>query len=398
MPSRGFLFKTSVALLLGAMPGSAFAAAIASNVVLTITSPGTIYFGQSVDGYANVTTSDGSTPTGTISFFDGTQNICTIPVSQSATCPASTGMGFAVGNHILTAVYSGDQTHTGSTSNAVTVAVLQDSTAVGLGSSADPAVSGEAVTFTATIAGHYAMPTGVINFLDGSSVLGTAPLNSSGVATFSTASLATGSHTLTASYPGNANSLPSVSPQLAQTVTPSAIQSQGGFSITVAGPGTVGVGRTADLTVTVVPAQGFAEPVELSCANLPTESACTFGQHTIPAGGGTTALAISTIAPHDCGSSTPYFLGAGLPLSGPAMAGLGLLILPFGMRRGIKTLLVALIAICGTSALTGCGTCTDLGTRPGSYVIKVVGTPVSAGANAVSAGAVTANVTMKVVL
>ena len=63
-----FLLSAMVALLLfGGMPGVA-ATGIASSVVLTITTPDMISFGQSVDGYANVTTSDGSTPSGTITF------------------------------------------------------------------------------------------------------------------------------------------------------------------------------------------------------------------------------------------------------------------------------------------------------------------------------------------
>jgi len=396
MPSRSFALKTAASLLLVLASGAASAAAIASSVVLTITSPGTIYFGQSVDGYANVTASDGSTPTGAIAFYDGAQNICTIPVSQSASCPASAGTGFAVGTHTLTAAYSGDATHAGATSNAASVTVLPDPTAISLVSSANPAVYGQSITLTATASGAYASPSGVVTFLDGASVLGTAPLNSAEVATFSTASLGTGSHSLTASYAGDSGSASSVSPALAETVSPSTVQGQGGFSITVTGKTTVGVGRTADLTVTVAPAQGFVQAVELSCAGLPTESACTFGQQTIPSGGGTTTLQISTIAPHDCGSSTPYFLSAGIPFAGPAMAGIAVLFLPFGRRRGIRGLLIALVAVCGMSTLTGCGTCTDLGTRPGTYTIRVIGMAAGSGANALAAS--TAKVTMKVVL
>jgi hypothetical protein len=37
-------------------------------------------------------------------------------------------------------------------------------------------------------------------------------------------------------------------------------------------------------------------------------------------------------------------------------------------------LLVALVALCGTATLSGCGNCTDLGTKPGNYTIRVIGT------------------------
>ncbi len=382
------------------MSAAAHATATASSsVVLDITSPTTIYFGQSVNGYASVTTSDGSTPTGTITFYDGTTNICQIPVSPMSTCPASTGADFSVGSHSLTAVYSGDATHRGATSNAVVITVLANPTAVSLASSANPTTAGQPVTLTATVAGSYAMPTGSVAFLDGGVSLGTVALNSAGIATLTTSSLAAGNHSITASYAGDGGSAASTSPALDETVNPAAVQSAGGFSVSVAGSATVGVGRSTNMTVTVTPAAGFNLPVDLSCANLPTEAACTFGEHTIPAGGGTTSLQISTIAPHDCGSSTPYFVSAGLPFAGPALAGVFLIFLPIGRRRrlsGFRGLLVALVTLGVVSGLSGCGNCTDLGTRPGSYTIRVVGT--ASGVSAQTATTGVAKVELKVVL
>ncbi len=381
------LLSTMAVLLpfAGAMPARA-AVAISSSVALTITTPGTIYFGQSVDGFANVTTSDGSTPSGTITFFDGVQSICTISVTQAATCPASTGTGFAVGTHVLTAVYSGDASHLGSTSNAVTVIVLPNGTTVSLTSSANPAAAGQSVVFTATVAGLQAMAPGMVTLFDGDMALGTVAPGSGGVATFSTASLSAGSHSVTASYAGDAGSAASTSTAIAETVSGSVVVGeQDGFSVAVTGSTTVSVGRMTSLLVTVTPQQGFAQPVDLSCADLPSEAACTFAMRTIPSGGGTTTLEVSTIAPHDCGSTTPYFAS----LAGPMMAGMVLLFLP-RQRRGWKGLLIALVAVCGIASLTGCGNCTDLGTRPGSYTIRVVGTA--------AGGVVTSKVRMKVVV
>ncbi len=161
-----------------------------TTTVLTIISPLTITYGQPVNGSAQVTASDGSLATGTISFYDGTSNICTIPVAPSASCPASAGANFGVGTHVLTAVYSGDATHLASTSAAVTVVVLpvavtKTQTATTLTSSVDPATSGQNVTFTAnvtTMGSATSTPTGVVTFLDGSTVLGTQPVVGSGVA------------------------------------------------------------------------------------------------------------------------------------------------------------------------------------------------------------------------
>jgi hypothetical protein len=33
--------------------------------------------------------------------------------------------------------------------------------------------------------------------------------------------------------------------------------------------------------------------------------------------------------------------------------------------------------MCGAIAITGCGACTDLGTRPGTYTIQITGTSAS---------------------
>src|SRR5260370_19842741 len=151
--------KTFALLWLGVAAVMA-AADVSTSLVLTVTTPGTIYFGQNVDGYAQVNSSDGSALTGTIAFYDGTVNICVIPVAAGASCPASTGVGFAAGTHVLTAVYSGDTSHAGSTSNEVSVVVLQDATTANVVSSANPAQYGQGVAFTATVQGAHGIPSG----------------------------------------------------------------------------------------------------------------------------------------------------------------------------------------------------------------------------------------------
>jgi hypothetical protein len=48
-------------------------------------------------------------------------------------------------------------------------------------------------------------PTGTVTIDDGSTVLGTATLNGSGVATFTVSTLAVGSHTINVTYNGDSN-------------------------------------------------------------------------------------------------------------------------------------------------------------------------------------------------
>ena len=355
-------------------------APVATTTVLTIAPPLTITPGQVVNGTAQVTSSDGTGLTGTISFYDGTKNICT--VATTASCPASTGAGFAVGTHVLTAAYSGDATHLPSTSATVTVVVMaaaKAQTVTMLTSSLDPAITGQSVTFTAnvTASGSSAIPTGVVTFFDGSTVLGTKMLVGAGVASFSTSSLNAGSHVVTASYAGDENSSASSSAVLAETVS-STMAGVSGFSVSASGEAKMVAGGTATLRVAVAPQTGFAKPVQLSCADLPAEATCTFGAKTIPVGGGTSTLEFSTMAPRSCAVADAESQSAGLSFAGSTVAALIVLFIPTRRRRAIKGLIVALIALVGMVTLSGCGACTDLGTKPGVYTIRVIGSAASA--------------------
>jgi len=385
MPMRSFALKT-ITLLAAVMllPAARAATGIATNVVLTVTTPSTISYGEVVAGYAVVSASDGSTLSGTVSFFDGAANICTIPVTQTTSCPPSAGTGFAVGTHMVTVVYSGDGGHLGSTSNAVPVVVVPDVTTVSLASSSNPAATGESVTFTVTVkaVGQTSTPAGSVIFMDGSTQLGTAMLNDSGTAVFSTAALGPGSHSISAKYKGSASATASSSALLVETIGDSTSAGDAPFTLTVIGTPTVVTGSTANLTVTVAPQTGSIGPVALSCSGLPSESACTFGTATLPDNGGTTSLEISTMAPHGCAADVASSGSAGVPFTGTALAGLLLLLLPRRSRWSLKGLFV-IVAACGIAALSGCGNCTDLGTRPGDYTIKIIGTSTSGAASTV---------------
>ena len=127
----------------------------------------------------------------------------------------------AVGSHPITASYGGDATFTGSTSSALTQTVKKASTATSVSSSANPSVSGQSVTFTATVTAKSpgaGIPTGTVTFKDGSSILGTGTLDGSGQAMFTISTLAVGSHSITARYGGDASFNGSTSSRLTQTV------------------------------------------------------------------------------------------------------------------------------------------------------------------------------------
>lgn len=156
---------------------------------------------------------------------------------------------------------------------------------------------------------------------------------------------------------------------------------QDAFTLSVAGIPTVNTGRAVNLLVTVAPQIGSIQPVQLSCAGLPLESTCTFGTATLPVNGGTTSLQITTMEPHSCESAKPSSEIAGAPFAGPLFAGLIFLAIP-RRRCAWRNRLMMVVIACGLGTLTGCGNCTDLGTRPGNYTIKVIATSTASDSNA----------------
>ncbi len=176
-------------------------------------------FGQAVTFTATVsTTATGMlTPGGTVTFLDGTAVIGTGTLSMGhATLMIST---LTAGNHMITARYEGDTNFITSTSTVFTQTVNQAGTTTTLASTPNPSTINQMVTFTATVTGTGTsqFPTGMVMFLEGTTVLGTGTL-SMGRATFMTATLPAGAHMITAHYAGDANFTASTSGALTQTV------------------------------------------------------------------------------------------------------------------------------------------------------------------------------------
>jgi hypothetical protein len=353
-----------------------------------------MYYGQSWNGLTQTTANDGSTLTGTVVLNDvytgpavpPVNPLCTLAVTGGA-CPPAVGttLGTSVGVNVLTSVYSGDATHAPSTSPSVTITVSADTTTATLISSLNPATQGQSVTFTATFTGNFAAPTGTVQFTEAFpptgtvQLLGTATLapgpGLSSTATFTTSTLPVGTDPITASYAATTD-FNAASATVNQVINPLASPS---FTLAVTPTTVTGlVGEAAFLTVMVTAQNGFTQTVNLTCSNLPSEATCIFLGPTIT-GGGSSTLVVSNTAPHTCGTTQPYFVGGGggigrplAPFALPALAGLLAIFLP-GRRRRLRVLIVLAVAAVAVQ-ITGCGTCTDLGTRPGTYTFQVTGT------------------------
>ena len=155
----------------------------------------------------NVVSPGAGKPTETVAFYDGSQLLGSANVVNGKAVLV-TALPF-IGNNTITASYSGDSDFATSGSSGLAQTVDQDKSKMTLTSSAPPATVGQVVTFTATVSAATpgsGTPTGWVVFKDGNTVLATIELTS-GQTVFSTALLGKGSHSITASYLGDADFL-----------------------------------------------------------------------------------------------------------------------------------------------------------------------------------------------
>jgi len=176
-------------------------------------------YGQTVNFTATITSSGSGTPTGTVTFKNGSVTMGTGTVSGGKATLATSSLTVST-SHAITAVYSGDSNFAGSTSAVVKQQVTKAGTSTTVKSSANPSTSGQSVKFTATvISSTTGTPAGTVHFMDGTTTLGSTSL-SGGTAIFTTSKLASGTHSITAVYAGNADYTSSTSAVLSQKVNP----------------------------------------------------------------------------------------------------------------------------------------------------------------------------------
>ena len=124
--------------------------------------------GQEVTFTATVTGS-GGTPTGMVEFQSDGSDIsgCSaVDLDGSAMAQCQVPSGFPDGSYSISAIYSGDETFAGSSGN-LTETVNQASDTTVMTSSANPSVSGETVTYQATVSANApgsGTPTGSVTY------------------------------------------------------------------------------------------------------------------------------------------------------------------------------------------------------------------------------------------
>jgi hypothetical protein len=231
--------------------------AVTTTTTLDTSAPTTV-FGQTVVLTATVNSKPGP-PTGTVTFLDGTTILGTAQVDN--TDQATLRVSLGVGSHALTASFVGTGGFADSASAAVTETVNRAVTRADLASSINPAVTGQAVTFTATVgavAPGAGTLTGTFTFQDGNAVLGTVAVGADGTATFTTSFSAVGSHVITAVYSGDSNFEASSRALTEQVNTPTTRQATTTALLASVNP--VRVGHTVTFTATVRGPAGTGTP------------------------------------------------------------------------------------------------------------------------------------------
>ena len=339
--------------------------------------------GQSVMFSAVVTPTAGSgTPTGSVTFLDGATSLGMATLSGGSGSVSSSTL--SLGTDTITVMYSGDANFSGSTSSAVTVTVVAPAkmgTVTTVSSSATQVTSGQSVTFTVSVKAQSGMgvPTGAITFLDGGSQINTATL-SAGVASFTSAALAVGSHAITAEYGGDSNYAASSS--AAQMLTVAAAPT-GDYSLSMSSSSlTLAPGGTGALTITVTAKNGFKQVLGWECSNLPAGGSCSFSAESVNPASGTGTTMLTVHAPGAGQAQMPLWD----PFSGAPNAALWLLammtiFLSIGTRKWTAATepvrwapaFAACAVLAVVVALGGCAS-TPLGQgsiQPVSYVVTV---------------------------
>jgi hypothetical protein len=217
----------------------------------------------------------------------------TVLLSQQSEMATQTGESVSgAGMHLVESSYPGDASRSLSVSTTVSLSGSSSlvTTTTNLVATPSPATAGQTVTLTATIApAPTGAPLGTVNFFNGETLLGMGTVNSSGVATFSTSALPTGTDSLTAVYSGNTTSTASTSTAVMDTVALTVTT-----TTLVLSPTPPTDGQMESFTATVAPAPTGASRGTVSFLN------------------GATLLGMGTVN----SSGVATFTGSGLP-AGP---------------------------------------------------------------------------------
>jgi Bacterial Ig-like domain (group 3)/FG-GAP-like repeat len=349
--------------------------------VSVISSPNPEPYGTPVTLTSTVT-GGGLTPTGGVTFYDGSAELGAGTLNSSGVVTYTTN-AFSIGSHSITAKYAGDSNYTAGTSTALILTVNMSAPAAILTASPSPVLYGTQVAFTATLTGGGTEPTGTVTFFDGTTALGTGTL-SKGIAAYATSVLSIGSHSITASYGGDGN-------YTSVTSAASVVQvSQ--VLIAVPAPSPVAAGVVTTTTATLSAGSTYSGTMNLTCIltgsptgaqSLPTCSLNPASVTVTSGGNGTAVMTVNTTAAATTAFARPFQWNRWkFGSEAAAIATVLMLGIPSRRRRWLPMLvLLSVVVFAGVTGCSGGGGSStpppgsnSHATTPGSYTFTVAGT------------------------
>ena len=162
----------------------------------------------------------GGVPGGTVTFAAGGVSFGTATLNSSGVATL-TRTYQAPGSVTVTATYGGSSSYGSSASSSLSHTVAKAGTTAAVSVSSSSTLLGQSATFTASVKSvspGAGTPAGTVSFYDGSTVLGTATLGSSGTAELTETQLFAGTHAVTVKYAGNTDYAASTSGSTKLTV------------------------------------------------------------------------------------------------------------------------------------------------------------------------------------
>ncbi|MFP5204423.1 MAG: Ig-like domain repeat protein [Acidobacteriota bacterium] len=343
--------------------------------VLTIAPPQALV-GQTVTFTAKVT-GNGAAPTGAVNFLSNGATLGTATVNAGVATFTTSNLPAAT--YSVTASYAGDAANAASASAPEPLTIGLIPTATDLGTSTTSGANPQVILVATVLNGATGpMPSGTVKFMSGSTQLGSATLETSGVATLVPNLTGGVNYTITAVYSGD----PIHSASSSQPVTVSGTAS--GFSIATQPTSiTMKTGQNATIQVNLTSSGGFSDTIAFGCGSLPAGATCHFSPASANLGANGSATAQLTIDTNNPLSGGNSAMNHPASPGGMSMAGF---FLPLGAffgwlfwrlrKRSAGLLTMALVLALSAAALlaTGCTGFSMGSVQPGTYTIQIIGT------------------------
>jgi hypothetical protein len=326
-----------------AFPGDASflastSAPVAINVTPAVTSLGTpssqpfdTTVGSAVTLSVTLTAdSAGATPTGTVSFMNGSTALGSVQLvgtAATATAPAGGAASFATtslptGTNSISAVYSGDGNYGGSTSPSLSVFVLKVQTSLTMTPASPTAVVNQPlqVTITPTPGAGLPLPTGSVTMYLNSALTASANLvNGAASVTIPANTLPLGTDNIVVEFSGDNDYQP------AQGILPVTVNSSGTIkpTVTVTAPTSA---LSLPVTVTVSISGPSGDPVPTGSVSLST---INYYQYSMPLTNGSATFVMNSGLVFGPNTLTVTYLGDSNYTSGSGTATVNLATVPY---------------------------------------------------------------------